>query len=235
MLAGLGDRRPRAVGGNHGGGGAVAEQRRGDDVALRGVGRAEGQRAQLDRREQHRPIRHLARQAARARQAEHAADAAEAEDRQPGHVARQREALDQERIQARCRHAGGRDHHHRPDIGRSAAGALEGGRAGRLDQVEGVAHVASVTGLPALRLEIALERQTGVAGRDTGVVEYRQQPLELAAPGEDAARRGLGLFLAQHVRRHGGGQRQEMRPASSFPQARRLHLVHPSTAAPVTT
>ena len=87
-------------------GGAVTKQRRGDDVAVRDVGKAESQGAQLDDGEQDRSLGHGAGERRGARHAEHAAGAAQPEDRQADRVAPHPETLEQQSVEAWRRESG---------------------------------------------------------------------------------------------------------------------------------
>ena len=120
---------------HHGAGGAVAEQRGGDDVALTAVAVAEGQPAQLDHQKQVAVFSLGAGLSGSTGQANHAAGAAEPEDRQPLQVAAHAQPFHQQRIERRCRNAGARDEHETVDVGDlelkpSAGTSVPPGRAG---------------------------------------------------------------------------------------------------------
>ena len=105
-----------ALGGKNRAGRAIAEQGGGHDIAFGNVVLAEGERAKLDHQEQDLAARLGRGDIGGARKPDHAAGAAQAEDRQALDVAAQAHALDQKRVQAGGGDAGGGDHHDSVDL-----------------------------------------------------------------------------------------------------------------------
>src|SRR5207237_6302903 len=78
-------------------------------------------------------------------------------------------------------------------------------------QIERAGQIGAVALGPAMRLVVPIERYRGVALLDAAVDKDRQQPVEIRRAPEQPPDALDHLFLAERIRRHGGGQGQEAR------------------------
>ena len=192
--------------------GTVAEERCGDDVALGLVAAPESQAAELDHEKEHALARIDPRHLGRAREPEHAACAAEAEDGEPPQVAAHAEALHHQRIEARRGHARGRDRDDAVDIVDCQPCPLQAVARRARQQLRRVCHEELAALAPPVRLEIPFERHAGITRVDAGIAVDRQQALEaFAVLGEEDAEARLHVLLMKDIVRHGGGKREKSR------------------------
>jgi hypothetical protein len=146
------------------------------------------------------------RETRRPGQAGNAATAAKSENRQPFHGRRELEAVEKLGIEARNGQSGHRVGHEHVDRVQSDTG---GGR--RLDgyllqEVERVLLKRGGAFLPAMRLEVPVDRLAIVAQLDTGIIVERPQRLEMRVKLPGPCR---GLGLRQFEGRIGGRDRQD--------------------------
>jgi hypothetical protein len=199
-----------AVRPQHGSGGAVAKQRRGNHIGLAADAiAAESQRAKLDHHHQHDGARPGARQLRTDRHSGHAAGAAEPEHRQTVHVGTESHPFRHPCLNAGRGDAGGGNGDDHIDIAGGKPRALER-LLRRLDEKRfGALEIGRGPLRPVAHLVEPVDRPDRIAPFDPGIGENvgqariaAEQALEnlLDTPGN------LGLLEA--VRRHRGGQRQ---------------------------
>jgi hypothetical protein len=193
------------------GGGAVAKQRSRDDVAFREIVAAEGEGAQFDNEQKHGFARHRRCHIGGARQTNDPAGASQTEDRQPREVARQLHALNQQRVEARSRDAGGRYGDDAAEFIDAPTRAVESLTGNAFQKIECARNIATVTLGPAMRLVVPFERHRRVAPVDTAIREHGQQTVEDGRPAEQPLDPLDDFLLTEHIGRHGGGQGQQPR------------------------
>ena len=150
------------------------------------------------------------RQREAAREARRAPDTSETKRRQALHVGAQAQALDEQCIHRRCRDAGHRREHHKVHVG-----CLEPTRGERLPEGTfgqvGRTLNEQVVRLPErAEVTVALQRERGVPGRDTGCGVHPLKNRTLAWPGRNQRRklgRNLGLGVGECGER--GGNRRD--------------------------
>ena len=210
MTLGRRIRRAIALGAEDGPRGAVAEQRGGDDIALRGIGAAERGRAQLDRQEQHAGLRPGARHGGGAGEAGNAARASQAENWKALDVSPEPHSLDQQGVERRHRDSGGRDRHHRIHVVRPQARAGEARARDLLCQGNRVLGEDTGAFRPAVGFAHPRERHAGAPARDAGVGERGAQALEaLGLARKHAGGERLHLALRQFAFGDRGGEREK--------------------------
>ena len=160
MFAPADDRGPASRADDEGTRGTVAEEGRGDDVALAAVAKAERQPAQLDHEEQDTQIGLGARLRRGAGHADNAARTSEAEDRQPAQVAAHLQALHQQCVQRWRRNPGARGDDNPVDIRDPQPRPFDAQNGGTLEKIDGVLDVKSVALGEVVRLAVPRQRDT---------------------------------------------------------------------------
>ncbi len=205
MLTRRAEARAVALARDDGAGRPVAEQRRRDDVALRVVVPAEAQRAELDDEAEDVAFGIEPRHGAGTGEAEHAAAAAEPEDRQALDVAAKPHPLDEQRIEAGRRDAGGRDDNDRVERLGTQSRLVEALPGDRLEEIESAVDIDLVALFPARRVLVPIDRDAGIPRLDAGIVEDRYESLDFGfgnlAEQELEARPDVRLM--QGIRRYG--------------------------------
>ena len=233
VLAPPGHRRAVAIGGNQRRGGAVTEQRRGDDVALVHVLGAKRQAAQLGHQQERPRARARPAQSRRPGQSEDAAGAAEPEDRQSLHIGAQAQALHEMGVEA------GRGKPPVDDtlITVSISSAMIAPRArhvpgGLFQKLEGMVQVEAGALRPPMPMQVPFKGHAGVAGLDAGVAENGGEALDsswkaledLGRP-NPSLRLGAGHEAARRWRAKSGVVRRRFAWATK-PRIFRNHVAH---------
>jgi hypothetical protein len=191
--------------------GAVAEQRRRDEVRDLEVVEPEGQRAQLERDEEHGRSWPRLGELGRDGQAADAAGAAAAEDRHAQHVVAKAHAAEHPRVETRRRDPGRRQRHDSVDVG-AGQPRLRERRRRRLDKQRLGALKICLRALgPAARIEIPIERLDAVPLLDAAGREHACEALEILEIGpEHRMRLGCDVALPEQVRRQRRREREEV-------------------------
>ena len=180
----------------------VPEKHGRDDVGLLQPVGAEGERAGLDRDDEDGRLRVGGGQTARDGEARHAAGAAEPEDRHPAQIGAEPHRREGPRLERGGRDPGGRDGHDGVHLPSGQARAVERGQCRIDEEGQGAIEVRGVARGPALRALEPVHRHDEMPGIDPGIVEGRDQPVEL---GVGRAQKGGGalphLVLTDPVRR----------------------------------
>ena len=179
---------------------AIGEQRGGDQVALGVIIPLKGHAAQLGREQQHALIGECARVLIGARQAGHAAGAAQPPDRSAARVAAHAQPVDQHRVGAGRGHASGRDPDQVIDIARLQAGLGQARARRRLAQRSRGLDKQIVALLEAVRRHEPLQRRGEVARVDLGVPKHGHVAIDLGkGRREMLARQVANALLRQRV------------------------------------
>src|SRR5215471_362616 len=179
MLARSDEGRSLPVGRQQRGRGAVAEQSRCDDVALRPVVAPERQRAEFYGKKKHGLAGLDHSLSGAAGKADNPAGTAEAEDRQPLYPASQAHPFDEHRIETRCGDPRSRNNDNLVDVVLVAAAKAEHPPGSGLQEIERRCEINVVALGPAMCAVVPFDRYAGVPPVYSGVQEYRKQAVEI--------------------------------------------------------
>ena len=174
---------------------AIAKQCGRDEVAFVEVVATKGKRAQLDNEEQHIATRFSLCEIPCTRKAGHATGAAKPENGQAPDVATQLQAFDQQRVQAGCRNARGRNHDDRVyGVARKIC-IPQTRKRDLLQKVDRALEIYLRAIFPAMRVRVPVYGHAGIAPPDAGIFENGQQAIYVMALSEQRGRVSANLRL----------------------------------------